>query len=143
MSKPYTKTSLYYRWTGMRARCNNPNNDKYHNYGGRGISVCDEWQSFEAFKNWALANGYKEELTLDRKDVNGNYEPDNCRWISIQEQENNRRNTIILTINDITDTLSSWSQHTGINKKVLDERYRKGDRGERLIRKCVSRTCKQ
>ena len=85
-------TRLYRIWCGMKSRCHNPNAPKYHLYGGRGIKVCDEWFSnFLAFYDWANLNGYSDDLSIDRIDCDGNYEPCNCRWATITEQNRNRR----------------------------------------------------
>lgn len=85
-------TRLYHIWQNMKDRCYRSRNKRYKYYGGRGIKVCDEWFDYISFKLWALNNNYKENLTIDRIDVNGNYEPSNCRWITIQEQQKNKRN---------------------------------------------------
>lgn len=90
-----TNERLYGTWCGMKKRCYNKNDAEYHNYGGRGIFVCDEWvRDYGAFREWALSHGYEEGLSIDRIDVNKGYSPDNCRWITMQEQPATRRNTI-------------------------------------------------
>lgn len=88
-----TKTRLHNIWIGMKNRCNNKNNQAYKYYGGRGISVCDEWnRSYQTFHIWAINNGYNKNLTIDRIDVDGNYQPNNCKWSTRKEQSRNRRN---------------------------------------------------
>lgn len=84
-----TNTRLYRIWAGIRARCFNENDSGYAYYGGRGIKVCEEWDSFETFRDWALANGYRDPLELDRRDNNKNYEPSNCRWATREQQMRN------------------------------------------------------
>ena len=111
---------IYHIYSGMTQRCENRSSDDYHNYGGRGITVCDEWKnSFESFCDWAMANGYAENLTIDRINVNGNYEPSNCRWVTSKKQNNNRRNNRLLTYNGETHTMAEWADITGIKYSVL------------------------
>lgn len=104
-----TKTRLWSIWQGMRQRCK-----KNKCYVQRGITVCKEWESFEKFRDWAKSNGYADNLTIDRIDNDSGYYPDNCRWATYKEQENNRRNNVKITINGITHTASEWSDITGI-----------------------------
>ena len=89
----FSHTRLYGIWKNMRSRCLRTYNTAYKNYGGRGIKICKEWDDFQSFHDWAYANGYSETLTIDRIDVNGNYEPQNCRWSTYYEQAQNKRNT--------------------------------------------------
>lgn len=110
------KTKLYTVWSHMKDRCNNPRKDTYPYYGGRGIKVCAEWiNNFKAFYDWSMANGYKEGLTLDRINTDGDYEPNNCRWITTKEQANNRRSNRYITFNGESHTLAEWSVITGIS----------------------------
>ena len=103
--------------SGMRQRCYNKNNKSYKNYGGRGISICDEWlYSTITFQDWAYANGYEDSLTIDRIDVNGNYCPENCKWADRRAQANNRTNNRLITYNGETHTLSEWLRILGLLK---------------------------
>ena len=115
-------TRLYRIWSDMKDRCTNPNNTKYSCYGGRGIAVCDNWHEFSAFKNWALSNGYDDNLTLDRIDTDGNYEPSNCRFLTIQRQQYNKRTNHLITYNGKTQTLTEWADERGIKRNTLDAR---------------------
>lgn len=113
-------TRLYQIWIGMKDRCNNPSNKRYDRYGGRGISVCEDWQEdFIKFYNWAIDNGYQESLTIDRIDLNGNYGPNNCRWATWREQANNTSRNVSIELNGENHTLSEWADIYGINAKTL------------------------
>ena len=115
-----SKTRVYGIWCGMKDRCYNPNTPCYERYGGRGITICDEWvNSPEAFIKWAYENGYGDDLSIDRIDVNGNYEPSNCRWATVETQANNKRNTIRLAYNGETHTISEWSKITGLPRELI------------------------
>lgn len=118
-----TGTRLYRIWKNMKARCYRKSAREYGNYGGRGISICEEWKDdFLSFRNWALSNGYKESLTIDRIDVNKDYKPSNCRWITNKEQQNNRRDNRIYEYDGKSLTLSQWSELLGMNYKTLEKR---------------------
>lgn len=121
------KTRLYNIWANMKARCYNSNSPKYKDYGGRGIAVYQEWRdSFEAFRDWATTNGYTEGLSLDRIDVDGNYEPDNCRWSDMKTQARNRRSSRYITFNGETLTIAAWAERIGINKFTISNRLASG-----------------
>lgn len=120
-----TNTRLYQIWFGIKKRCNNKNSVNYDIYGGRGIAICSEWQEFEPFYEWAMANGYSDDLTIDRIDVNGNYEPDNCRWATMKEQANNTRRNHYLTFNGKTQTISQWATEVDLPYSVLKGRINK------------------
>lgn len=119
-------TKLYGVWKTMRQRCNNSNNYDYRWYGAKGIKVCEEWNDFAKFREWANGSGYKEGLTIDRIDSQGNYEPSNCRWITIQEQQRNKSNTRFYELNGEYHTISEWSKILGIHPSVISEKLRKG-----------------
>lgn len=115
-----TKTRLFKIWSGMKERCYRVNHKHYKNYGGRGIEICTEWKDdYLTFKQWALCNGYKENLTLDRINVNGNYEPQNCRWITVKEQMNNKRNNHLIKIEGKMLTISQISEKYNIPKSTV------------------------
>lgn len=121
-----TKTRLYNIWYNMRNRCNKKSAVDYCRYGGRGIEVCEAWQnSFTPFFEWAMANGYRDDLTLDRIDNNGNYCPENCRWADSETQNNNRRSNHYITYSGETLTVSQWARRLGINKVTLQSRLSK------------------
>ena len=127
-------TRLYNIWRSMNQRCYNEKSVNFGRYGARGITVCDEWkEDFQSFHEWAMANGYSEELTIDRIDVNGNYEPSNCRWSTYKEQANNKRNSRIIECNGVSHTLGEWSEITGIRLATIWERLRKGWSPERAL----------
>ena len=120
----------------MIRRCYRESSQNYYLYGSRGIKVCDEWlgkSGFINFYNWSIENGFKDGLTLDRIDVNGNYEPDNCRWTTPLKQANNRRNNVILEFNGEKKTLAEWSRKIGINSQTLRNRLNRGWSVERAL----------
>ena len=120
-------TRLYSIWQNMKERCINSNSVAFKDYGGRGITICDEWKdNFQAFYDWAMANGYTKNLTIDRIDNDGNYEPSNCRWSTMKEQANNRRNCLLLEYNGTVHTLQEWSEYSGIRYHTLYYRYKVG-----------------
>ena len=129
-----SKTRLYRLLYGMRDRCYNKNGKDYKNYGGRGIRICDEWlQNPNTFIQWANDNGYKNGLSIDRINVNGNYEPNNCRWVSAKTQANNRRSNLIITFEGKTMSAAEWCELKGWNRHVIPERLRKGWSLERAM----------
>jgi hypothetical protein len=117
---------LYSIWHSMKQRCNNKNSKHYMDYGGRGIFVCDEWNEFIPFRKWALENGYGDKLTIDRKNVNGNYEPSNCRWLTIQEQQNNKRDNVNIIYKGSTHTMKEWSDILNIKYSLIEKRIKMG-----------------
>ena len=113
-------TRLYAIWNSMRQRCNNPHHKAFDNYGGRGITICQEWNDYSVFRDWAISSGYDEnaprgEYTLDRIDVDGGYCPENCRWSNMTDQARNRRRTILVQYNGEEIPLSEMAEKSGTN----------------------------
>lgn len=134
MSKKHgwKSTRMYNSWRGMKNRCKNLNDTAYKHYGGRGITVCTEWENFENFKEWALQNGYEESLTLERIDVNRGYSPDNCKWVSVRAQHFNTRDTIKVD----GKCLVVLAEEAGLKYPTVLRRYHKGERDlNQLLRK--------
>lgn len=118
-----TNTRLYNIWHKMKERCYNRNHVHYHNYGGRGIAVCDQWKNnFQNFYNWAMHNGYSDNLTIDRKDDDGNYTPENCRWATPMEQQNNLRNNRIICAMGKSQSIARWSAEMSIPYSTIYSR---------------------
>lgn len=106
-----TNTRLYRIWAGMKTRCHNDNDKGYINYGGRGIKICNEWSDdFEKFYSWAITHGYKSNLSIDRINNDGNYEPNNCRWVTSEVQGNNKSNNKYITYNGQTKSIMDWAE---------------------------------
>lgn len=134
------RTRLSNIFKNMKQRCYNPNDINYKNYGSRGVKLCDEWNNreiernvrgmntkgFLAFKKWALENGYADNLTIDRIDVNGDYSPENCRWASTSEQANNRRSCHFITYKGKTQSLTLWCSELRLNYYKIQTRLRMG-----------------
>lgn len=117
------KSRIYNIWRGMLKRCYLKSSKDYKNYGGIGITVCDEWKNdFKAFYNWAVNNKYKDDLSIDRIDVKSGYEPDNCRWVKAKTQANNRSNNKLLTYNGETHNITEWAEKLNINRHLIYQR---------------------
>ena len=114
---------LYKSWKRIKNRCYNKNSDDYKDYGGRGIVMCDEWKDdFVEFMYWALKHGWRQDLTIERKDVNGNYSPNNCTWIPMKEQAKNKRNVRLITYKEETHNLAEWARIIGMSRHTLASR---------------------
>lgn len=128
-------TRIYNIWTGIKSRCLNKNHKDYQLYGKRGIKVCDDWKNdIRAFYSWSIENGYKEDLTIDRIDPNGNYEPSNCRWVTMKEQQRNRRNNVLLSYNGETHCVSEWAEIRGLKVQTIFALLRNGTPVENILK---------
>lgn len=129
-------TRIYRIWLCMKTRCYNSNYEHFNRYGGRGIEVCKEWKNdFLAFYKWSIENGYSENLSIDRKDVNKGYSPDNCRWITMSDQQSNTSRNRYIVINGVKKTVTQWSITSGVKVETICSRLSKGESGISLLRK--------
>lgn len=135
-----SKTRLYGIWCNMKARCYNKNQTEYDIYGGRGISICDEWiYDYLNFKEWSLSNRYTDELTIDRINYDGNYEPNNCRWATYKIQANNTSRNREITYNGETKTMAEWSDKLNISYTTLRKRLYDGWNIERALTEDINK----
>lgn len=131
-----SKTRIYQIYRHLINRCYREKDISYKNYGNKGIIVCDEWKNdFMSFYNWSMANGYANDLTIDRIDVNGNYEPSNCRWVNMAVQQNNRSNNRILEYKGQKKTITEWAKYCGLSYRNLYYRLNNGYTIEEAIEK--------
>lgn len=129
-------TVLYGRWANIKDRCTNPNCKDYKNYGGRGITICDDWKTdFVPFYNWAITNGFSENLQIDRKDNSKGYSPQNCHWVSVKENSNNRRNSITVSIMGCEKSMIELSEETKIPYQTLYKHFKAGDVENYIIKR--------
>jgi hypothetical protein len=134
-----TGSRLYQVWASMHARCNSPSYHARKHYAEKGIAVCAEWSNFEPFRDWALANGYEDDLTLDREKNDKGYQPDNCRFITIAEQQQNKTNHTLLTHGGKTQPLYRWAQELGLKETTICNRLARGWPVERALSEPIRR----
>lgn len=132
----YADTKLYRAWAAMRARCFNETNESYPRYGGRGIAVCSVWEDFITFREWALKNGYRPGLTIERIDVNGNYEPSNCCFATRREQNRNTTRNVRVNLDGKEYLLADLARMAGVTRGTMSARYSRGLRGRDLLAGC-------
>lgn len=121
------KEKLYSVWNAMKQRCSNENDKAFQNYGGRGIFVCDLWKNdYIAFKAWAESSGYRPGLWLDRKDNDGPYSPNNCRWAEPKTQQRNKRTNVMLSIGGVKKCISEWAEESGLSFATIKRRIELG-----------------
>lgn len=130
----FYKKPWYNSWRCMMSRCYRIKDCSYKYYGARGIKVCEEWHDISKFEEWVKKNPYSKGMTLDRIDTNADYCPENCRWATMKTQCNNRNNTLFVSYNGETHTLSEWAEITGLNRSTLANRYWRGARGDKLFK---------
>ena len=129
-----TGSRLYKCWLGIKTRCFNQKDKSYEDYGKRGITMCAEWKdSYESFRDWARKNGYTNELTIERIDVNGNYEPNNCTWVTKAQQQRNKRNNKYYTFQGKTQLIPAWAKEFGVTDSMIRSRIQKGQEPEKVL----------
>lgn len=131
--RSFYREPWYNSYRSMMSRCYRKKDARYKYYGGRGIKVCDEWHNILNFELWEKEHPHFEGATLDRINTDGDYEPNNCRWATMFEQDKNRRNSVIIEWNGERHNITEWAKITGLNRSTLNNRYCRGDRGERLF----------
>ena len=131
-------TRIYRIWLLMKNRCLNSKYHLFKNYGGRGITICNEWKNdFMSFYNWAMTNGYQDDLTIDRIDVNGNYEPSNCRWATRLQQQRNTTRLRKITYKNETHCISEWAEILGLEYNTLYHRFRRNNYSEDVLKRVI------
>lgn len=118
------RTKLYVVWQSMRRRCYEKTCAAYKHYGARGIRICEPWSEFKTFQSWAKSSGYKQGLSIDRIDVDGNYCPSNCRWATAEQQANNRRNNVMISFQGSRKTISQFARERGFPPSTIHQRIR-------------------
>ena len=129
-----SRTKLYGVWVSIKQRCENPNATGYENYGGRGIRVCDEWEKADIFLKWALENGYQDGLQIDRIENDGDYTPENCRWVTKKTNLNNKRQCVFIELNGKCHTIAEWARLTGIPYNTIANRLKSGKAPEEILK---------
>jgi hypothetical protein len=139
-----SKSRVYKIYRSMIQRCYNPNAHAYEIYGGRGIKICDEWidkkEGFVRFYNWSMNNGYSDNLTIDRINVNGNYEPNNCKWSTMKDQQNNKRTNTLIEIDGEIKNIRQWADEFGLTHALISQRLKSGVVGRDLLKLPEKRT---
>ena len=141
MTHGMTHTPLYQVWSRMKGCTSSSTHQDFKYYGALGVKLCPEWEKFENFYEWAISNGYRRVLTIDRMDTHGDYSPDNCRWITLSAQQGNRRNCHMVTLNGKTQCLSYWCKELGINWYTVYSRLKKGWSYEQALMTPIKKRC--
>lgn len=126
-------TRLYHIWSGFKGRCLNEKSRDYSDYGGRGITICEEWHNPNNFFKWALSNGYDDDLTIDRIDNSKGYSPDNCRWITNAKQQRNKRSNVVIEYCGEKHCVAEWAEIINVKQKTIYERVKRGWSAKEII----------